>query len=302
MKTTYSRQDIQNFLCKKYHEKINILPLKEGQESQTYWYLYGQQAFVLRINSCLDGFQKDLYAFSHFHSSQIPIPPIVQLGKYDDKNFYCISKKVDGKTYEDSSREVIENLLPQITDLLLAISDTDISHTEGYGTFDSSTGNAPFSSWKQYLSYFPNSKNWETIKGKEFVDADLIDAVKKNFFNLIPFCPENRQLIHGDFGSNNLLTADGRTFSAVIDWDCAAYGDFLYDVATSFFWSPWLLCMERTSAYWEKTFQHLPEFYQRIQCYQLHIGLRELWENIEENDIETTLWLQNRCRQLLDEL
>ena len=55
---------------------------------------------------------------------------------------------------------------------------------------------------------------------------------------LIPDDAEERHLIHSDLLNFNVLVADGR-ISAVIDWGCGMYGDFLYDLAWFEFWSPW---------------------------------------------------------------
>ncbi|EAL5112002.1 hydrogenase expression protein HypA, partial [Campylobacter coli] len=46
---------------------------------------------------------------------------------------------------------------------------------------------------------------------------------------------------------------------------------------------------------------HLPRYTERILCYELRIGLTEIYENAVENDTETTEWLQNRCREILRE-
>ena len=56
----------------------------------------------------------------------------------------------------------------------------------------------------------------------------------QNYLKLIEYCPEEHKLVHGDFGSNNVLT-DGQKITGVLDWDCALYGDPLFDVAGSFF-------------------------------------------------------------------
>lgn len=57
----------------------------------------------------------------------------------------------------------------------------------------------------------------------------------------------------------------------------------------------------KTAAYWERKYSHLPRYTERILCYELRIGLTEIYENAVENDTETTEWLQNRCREILRE-
>ena len=55
---------------------------------------------------------------------------------------------------------------------------------------------------------------------------------------------QERHLIHSDLLNYNVLVADGR-ISAVIDWGCAMYGDFLYDLAWFEFWAPWYAGLAR---------------------------------------------------------
>ena len=47
-----------------------------------------------------------------------------------------------------------------------------------------------------------------------------------------------RSLIHNDLLNRNTLAADGQVTS-VFDWGCSMYGDFVYELATIVFWSPW---------------------------------------------------------------
>lgn len=38
MKSDYSKESITEFLSRKYGEDIRLFPIKEGQESQAYWF------------------------------------------------------------------------------------------------------------------------------------------------------------------------------------------------------------------------------------------------------------------------
>ena len=145
MKSDYSKESITEFLSRKYGEDIRLFPIKEGQESQAYWFSRGGREYVVRINSNMEGFKKDKYAYEHFRSDRVPIPEVVETGNFDGTHYFCISVKADGITYEDSDEETVVRLLGDFTDVTEAISRTDISGTSGCGVFDSDTGNAPFS-------------------------------------------------------------------------------------------------------------------------------------------------------------
>ena len=83
MKSDYSKESITEFLSRKYGEDIRLFPIKEGQESQAYWFSRGGREYVVRINSNMEGFKKDKYAYEHFRSDRVPIPEVVETGNFD---------------------------------------------------------------------------------------------------------------------------------------------------------------------------------------------------------------------------
>lgn len=299
VKSNYTKDDIQRFVSNKLGENVELNPVVEGIDSQVYSYSLSGKEYIVRINSNLEGFRKDDYAYSHFKNDVIPIPKVIDYGKYNDIHYYCISEKANGITFEDSKEEVVEKLLPDITKIMIAINNIDISNTTGFGIFDSETGNATFNSWQEYLFDILNEEkyHWEDIKRKDYIDSNLIDDMVDEFKRLIPYCGNKRKLRHGDFGSNNMLV-DNDKFTAVIDWDCAGYGDPLHEVASAHFWSTWLMCMDKTSKYYDSIFANEENYNERILCYQLHIGLTEIYENAIDDDIKEVTWLQNRCREI----
>ena len=98
MKSDYSKESITEFLSRKYGEDIRLFPIKEGQESQAYWFSRGGREYVVRINSNMEGFKKDKYAYEHFRSDRVPIPEVVETGNFDGTHYFCISVKADGDT------------------------------------------------------------------------------------------------------------------------------------------------------------------------------------------------------------
>ena len=300
IKSSYTKNDIQTFLSNKLNSNIKLSPVIEGMDSQVYSYAFDGKDYIIRINPNLEGFRKDEYAYKHFNSDIIPIPKIVEYGKYNDTHYYCISEKVKGITYEDSPENVIIKLLPDITKIKQAINNIDISNTSGYGVFDSQTKNAPYNTNKEYTSSVLKN-DFEKIKTFDFIDSELLDSALKTFQELLEFIPETRALLHGDFGNNNIIVAEDESkFSAVIDWDCAAYGDPLETVAGAYFWSNWLLCADKVWHYWKEIYQNTPHFNEIIACYSLKDGLAELYENAIDKDFETIDYVQNRIREILN--
>jgi hygromycin-B 4-O-kinase len=100
--------------------------------------------------------------------------------------------------------------------------------------------------------------------------------------------------VHGDFGSNNVLT-DGRCITGVIDWEEALIGDPLFDLAGVLFWRPWLECMEQQARFFETRCPDALGQVDRLLCYQLRIGLEEICGNAIGGDARMVTWSLARC-------
>jgi hygromycin-B 4-O-kinase len=96
-----------------------------------------------------------------------------------------------------------------------------------------------------------------------------------------------------------VLAADGKIV-AVLDWDCAAYGDWLFDVAGAYYWRGHLMCMDVQARYYERELAQLPNYRERIDCYQLRAALIEMYVNAQRRDLEKLSWHSARCQEILD--
>ena len=147
------------------------------------------------------------------------------------------------------------------------------------------------------LDIFSSDYNFNLIKEKKYVDNDLLEKLFKKYKDLIKYTNETRKLYHGDFGSNNLLV-EADNILGVIDWDMASYGDPLYEIANTYFWSTWLLCMKRSYAYFEKEYGNIKNYQELIKCYCIRIALIEIYENALIGNEEMTIWLQDRISKI----
>src|SRR5690606_29837424 len=132
---------------------------------------------------------------------------------------------------ENGQQEIVQPIIK----ILNIISSTDITNTTGYGHFDAN-GVAQHSTWKSFLTSIGDDHhyNWDMANG--YLDMKLIRSMIEIIEHLSDICTEKRCLIHGDFGSYNLLTTGGN-ITAVIDWDLAIFGDPLYEIASLLFWN-----------------------------------------------------------------
>jgi hygromycin-B 4-O-kinase len=297
-KTQLTSQEITAFLQKQCAvSATNLQQLVEGEESQAFSYECNAKEYVIRINQRIAGFQKDAYAHSHFQSAKVPIPKVTQLGYIDEHHTFCLTEKMPGITLQDVDSQTLKQLLQPTTDVWLALGDCAISHTTGFGDFDA-RGQGTYRRWSQFLLSIldPQMHNWNNVLPSEH--QKMFEEVVAAFTSLIPYCPEGRSLIHGDFGANNVLT-DGQRITAVLDWANAKYGDPLFDVATAFFWSPWLDCMAAQAAYFEPYISRLPHSHERLVCYQLYIGLAEIYDSSLRQKGEMALWALQRSAEIV---
>ena len=298
MKPELSNQQLLQFLTEKYGSEPQWTPIAEGMESRVLTFVWEDQQYILRVNPNQSGFQKDRWCFQQFHSEQLPIPEIVEIGSFSPHYAYSISHRLSGITLEDSASPTLQQLTPYVSQVWRVISQAPLPSSIGFGPFDE-YGHATFSSWQSFLQSTVHRKDqqWDHLFASNLLDATALQPVMQSYLQLTEHCPEERKLVHGDFGSNNVLT-DGQKITGVLDWDCALYGDPLFDVAGSFFWSPWLDCMRIQSEFFQQTLKNETNFAVRQQCYQLRCGLEEIHENALAGNQKLLNWLLNRTMRI----
>lgn len=271
-----------------------LTPLTEGEESRAFGFRRGGEDLVLRVNRSDEGFAKDTFIRRIFSSDILPVPEILSLGTLVNGDAYCISRKAPGRTLQDLSASELEPVLAPTAQIMTAIAKADVGATEGFGRFDAS-GRGIHESWRAFLLSIddPRCFDWDAQR----IDRPVVKSCLELCRALAAHCPEIRGLVHGDFGSNNVLT-DGRRITGVIDWSEALYGDPLYDLANILFWRPWLICMEAQARWFEREAPHLLAHRERLLCYQLRIGLAELHDSAQSGDDDDVAWATTRCAEI----
>jgi len=212
----------------------------EGAWSQCFGFKRGTQDLVIRFGHHVDDFQKDRIA-SSWIAPGLPIPEVIEIGQGSDR-FYAISTRVRGVPLESLSTPEWQALVPAVASALEALRLTDLSATQGYGSWGAD-GNARFESWYEYLlSVGDDAPDKRTHGWRErlarHVRGQVAFAWGFDLLARVASEPVPRCLIHGDLLNRNVLVGD-KTISGVFDWGCSAYGDFLYDLAWFEFWAPW---------------------------------------------------------------
>jgi hygromycin-B 4-O-kinase len=261
----------------------DVYPLAGGFFSRAYAFTAAGRSYVIRLNTAAhaaEGFAKDDYAFRRFASPALPIPRIIIRGSTADTE-YAISEQLPGRTLTDCTPEERRAFLPAVFDTLEAVAKADVSASHGYGYW-SVDGNGSSESWHDFLAAAIEDESvgyyagWHRLFRDSFLERDVYETIYRGMLQLMPFCPDERALIHNDYQFENILV-EGACITGVIDWANALYGDPLYDVARLVAWSA------RTGWWYDDgadllrtRFGGAPHYRERIACYQCHIGLDDM--------------------------
>lgn len=278
VKTKVDKEKVYSFLKNHYDEDVSDPEFIAGGEmSQAFSFKKSEEELIIRINKRANGFGKDKFAFEHFVSNNIPIPEIFEIGKFDDDYYYAISEKAKGKILKELSDEEYEKVFPELFSILNAIHNAEIPQTTGFGYW-ATDGVMETKTWKNYVlnvnKHVISTESKPSLFETSFLEKDFWEPVYKQMESFLEFCPEDKYLVHGDYGSDN-AAADNGHITGIFDWDGSKYGDFLYDIAWLNFWSPKRNPLEFFIDYYTKE-KPTSNFKERVLCYQLRIGLSSL--------------------------
>lgn len=296
-KTKVTNSIAEEFL-KKYFKvaAIEVQAISGGEESQAFFFNNNGEEYVLRLSKHGNlEYQKDKIAHDEFSSKLLPIPVVVDIGQVDDHLFFVISKRVHGKTLNEFSSEEIRDLNPKIVEVLTTIHKLK-APGEGFGGWGLNR-NGPFKSWHDYM-FASLKQETKVISTRSFYDENLHNSIKEQIEKLIPNCPEERAILHGDLGDLNLLS-DGTKITGVIDWGDSLYGDPLKDIAS---WSNREGFLEEIKKYYMANGGIPKDFDKRVRCYRLLNVYGGLWFYAYSNQKKSYLRCAENANELRKEL
>ncbi len=303
LKPTVDQETILLLLKDTFELPISELtPAQGGMIAQALSFRVNDKGYILRFKTgAMDAtYQKDIFIYHHFASSVLPVAPILKVGWFENL-FYAISEKLPGKGLGFLSEEEYRRTIPSIVETLYAIQQTGVKKWSGYGLLDDQ-GTGMFPSWNSFIANVIEEERMEGFYGKwhilfhtTFLERDYFEKVYEEMLKLLKKCPEERYLVHGGYGYNNLLAHEGRV-TAVLGWADAMYGDFVYDIAYLHQWPPFEIdYSELLYRYFTDKRVTIPNFRERLLCYQLYIGLDGLRFFAKTNNPEA---YQATCRKL----
>lgn len=264
---------------------LSVIP--GGEIAQIYAFSVNGEGHILRFAPHMGAnLEKELFIQGLFASSPalslVPIPPIFHIGRLGALH-YAISRRMPGMPLSKLPPSGYLAMIPALLETLDAIHAADVRATTGYGVFGDD-GAGFFPSWRASLAAVraeePEPEGDSNSAGSSVFDTtclerDVWDTISARMVTLLDFCPEDRSLVHGDYGFDNVLAADGR-ITAVLDWPNAQYGDFLYDVAWLDFWPSGFAFRDLCAAHYAERGIAVPNYAERILCYQCSIALNVL--------------------------
>jgi len=126
----------------------------------------------------------------------------------------------------------------------------------------------------------------------------VFDQTYAAMIDLAQYAPKERYLVHGDFHLGNMLSDKGR-ITAIVDWEMAMYGDFMFDAAVLHLWVPQIGFPQRLQEFWEREGEEIPHFEKRLLCYQLFKGLDGLRFYAKKDDKPSYDFMKSHLIQLL---
>lgn len=262
-KTSLSTYEVLTLLSAQFPDQItNLNPLKEGHQSQAFSFESGGRGYVIRLCVEAEGFFKDKYAFEHFSSLKIPIPKIVKIGQVEG-GYFAISEKLPGRDLRNVSIKNNLGLLKNMFEVMNAIHRIELPKATKFGFWDKN-GVAEYDSYKEF-------EFRKDVEIPSVGDHDIFKELSKEAIKRVHLIPNQKWLVHGDYGFDNLLCEDAKV-TGVLDWSESFYGDFLRDTAWLDFWSDDVDFTELYRRYYKEAGIEVPSYEERIMFHKLIIG------------------------------
>ncbi|MBT3191230.1 MAG: phosphotransferase [Verrucomicrobia bacterium] len=301
---------IADWLANRYDSAATELaPISGGFWSAAYTFRTGDDDFVLRFSDMADGFAIDAAA-TQFTAPDLPVPEVIDVGEALGHQ-YAISRRHYGRFVEDASLEDAEAVGRAMARLLAALRA--VPSTPDHAVVWHGQDVAAGPNWRDFLRGGLIDKPDSTVSGwrERLAENRPIDAIfrvcESRIEELLPSCPERRDLVHGDLLHQNvLISKDGTSVTAVFSWKCSVRGDFLFDIAWCTFWGPWHPGIAAADL-WRRTL-HAPDLSEtdlidaplRHHCYELQIAAAHFGWNVWTGNDRDLAAVAERAESVLE--
>jgi len=194
-------------------------------------------------------------------------------------------------------------VIPSLIEVLDHIHHVDVQKQHNFGYLDTK-GVGASASWRQHLASISDEKPydefglWHTLFRNSFLEKDVFDSIYQKMLSLLVYCPEERYLLHGDYGFDNALAHKGKV-SAILDWAMSQYGDFLYDVAYLHYFSDHYDFQDYFRQFYENKHVTVPYYSERMLCYICYAGLGAMKFFASRQQEKPYYWARERVLSLI---
>lgn len=247
-------------------------------------------------------FARERRLYERYHAQRLPMPRIVSTGITENVH-YCISERAPGKTLLSLLIQIIGDIIPQLAETFARLQQLNLDETTGYGWVNS-RGNGDFGSWPSFLaSFFAEEQTgfwsgWYRLFEEGILERDVFRTLYGRMMDYAQKAPPERYLVHGDFHLGNIIS-DGSRITGIVDWEMAAYGDFVFDLATMHLWTPQLQFPAQFRNYLADQGIQIPNFEERLRCGLLFKGLDGLRFFAKKRDRNAYSHVKSDLMQLL---
>ncbi|MHA1199731.1 MAG: phosphotransferase family protein [Candidatus Heimdallarchaeaceae archaeon] len=316
LKTRVSISEVEDFLLKNFCTDIkNIEILKGGEISQAFSFKNHSDEYVIKVRKVRKRFRKfnpfakeiEISEILKKKDSQIPIPKVVQHGPFKgdkkERFIYSIVEKAKGSFVHLFPKETANLVDNSLVDMLYRIHTIDISETKGYGNWDKWNKAKLKSMQKHVLEGLEREKVFTNERFSSGIfEKDLYIQGSTKIRELVEYCSSERNLVHADFGFDNVLADKVGNVTAVFDWEHSIFGDFIYDIAWMDFW----VFREENAysniyckKYKDSNLLDFENYEERLLCYKLYIGMAAAGFFSESNQEDKYLEAKQRVLSLL---
>jgi aminoglycoside phosphotransferase (APT) family kinase protein len=263
-----------------------------GDWSRAFGFTSADQRLVARFGKHREDFEADLQAMP-WAGPELPVPEVLEILETQDGGFCAISRRAEGVFLEQLDADAARRIAGPLCAALDAMRAIGPSSDPGY-------------TWPQWvlgtLVDVPDSRvgGWRELLARDPALDALFERGLSELRDAVPELPDQHTLIHRDMLNRNVLAApDGSRLTAVFDWGCSTFGDWVYEVAWFGFWAPWHEAVTEID---------LParlltaEHHVRYHAYLVQIGLEHLaycaWASGREAQLRE---VADRLRVVLDD-
>ena len=277
-----------------------VQPLAGWRKAQAFGFDSPDGPRVLRLRSDPDpaSSEKDRLAAARYASARLPIPRVLEVGGLSQGGCFCVTERAPGVAIGYQDPVASPALAGAIVEALLEVHLAAIPRTARPGEWGSLGPDRGFESWPEFVRWrvARDRRGWERL-----LEGPLARLLTRQITELLPFLPDVRRLVHGDFGMDNLIARDSHV-TGVIDWERSLYGDFVYDIAYLDFWGSGSGFAGRCRERFAGTGLDLSHYEERIQCYQAIIGLSSLVTTLKLGIASSYVWTKSRLGEKVDAL